>query len=183
MGAVYEAEHVATGRRVALKMLGQQLDTSEDASTLSSAKAASPRASAIRTASIFGSEEIHGLPVITMEIAGGGTLADDCAAGPLPVAEAVDAILDVISGLEAAFARGVLHRDVKPSNCFVGPDGSVKVGDFGSQSPSWPRRTLSSRPTAGSWARRPSRRPSSCAAIPSTCGPTSTRWGRRSLPC
>ena len=47
------------------------------------------------------------------------------------MAEAVDAILDVISGLEAAFAGGVLHRDVKPSNCFVSPDGSVKVGDFG----------------------------------------------------
>ena len=39
--------------------------------------------------------------------------------------------LDVISGLEAAYARGVLHRDIKPSNCFVDPDGSVKVGDFG----------------------------------------------------
>jgi hypothetical protein len=37
----------------------------------------------------------------------------------------------VIAGLEAAFAGGVLHRDVKPSNCFVSPDGSVKVGDFG----------------------------------------------------
>ena len=45
--------------------------------------------------------------------------------------EAVDAILDVIAGLEAAFAGGVLHRDIKPSNCFVSPDGAVKVGDFG----------------------------------------------------
>jgi uncharacterized RDD family membrane protein YckC len=81
---------------------------------------------------IFGSEEIEGLPVITMEIAGGGTLKDTLKQrGPLPVAEAVDAILDVIAGLESAFANGVLHRDIKPSNCFVGPDGSVKVGDFG----------------------------------------------------
>jgi uncharacterized RDD family membrane protein YckC len=67
-----------------------------------------------------------------MEIAGAGTLKDKLKErGPLPVAEAVDAILDVISGLEAAFAAGVLHRDIKPSNCFVSPDGSVKVGDFG----------------------------------------------------
>ncbi|MHC4074566.1 MAG: protein kinase domain-containing protein, partial [Planctomycetota bacterium] len=81
---------------------------------------------------IFGSEEIEGLPVITMEIAGGGTLKDQLKQrGPLPMAEAVDAVLDVISGLEAAFARGVLHRDIKPSNCFVCPNGSVKVGDFG----------------------------------------------------
>ncbi|MBW2397529.1 MAG: protein kinase, partial [Deltaproteobacteria bacterium] len=47
------------------------------------------------------------------------------------MAESVDAILDVIAGLEAAHAGGVLHRDIKPSNCFVSPDGSVKVGDFG----------------------------------------------------
>jgi uncharacterized RDD family membrane protein YckC len=67
-----------------------------------------------------------------MEIAGAGTLKDRLKErGPLPVAEAVDAILDVISGLESAFAGGVLHRDIKPSNCFVSPDGSVKVGDFG----------------------------------------------------
>ena len=67
-----------------------------------------------------------------MEIADSGTLEDTLKKrGPLAVSEAVDAILDVVSGLEAAFAVGVLHRDIKPSNCFVGPDGSVKVGDFG----------------------------------------------------
>jgi uncharacterized RDD family membrane protein YckC len=81
---------------------------------------------------IFGSEEIDGLPVITMEIAGSGTLKDKLKErGPFPVTEAVDAILDVISGLESAFVSGVLHRDIKPSNCFVYPDGSVKVGDYG----------------------------------------------------
>jgi hypothetical protein len=51
--------------------------------------------------------------------------------GPLPQAEAVDIILQVIAGLEAAAAGGVLHRDVKPSNCFVDSEGRVKVGDFG----------------------------------------------------
>lgn len=81
---------------------------------------------------IFGSEEIEGRPVITMELAAAGTLKDKLdKRGPLPVAEAVDAMLDVITGLEAAFVGGVLHRDVKPSNCFVNSDGSVKVGDFG----------------------------------------------------
>ena len=70
--------------------------------------------------------------MITMEIAGSGTLKDKLKKrGPLPTTEAVDAILDVIAGLEAAFAAGVLHRDIKPSNCFVSPDGSVKIGDFG----------------------------------------------------
>ena len=49
----------------------------------------------------------------------------------MPVAKAVDAILEVIDGLAAAATAGVLHRDVKPSNCFVDSDGHVKIGDYG----------------------------------------------------
>jgi serine/threonine protein kinase len=45
--------------------------------------------------------------------------------------QAADAILQVIEGLEAAASIGILHRDVKPSNCFVAADGRVLVGDFG----------------------------------------------------
>src|SRR5262249_8934845 len=48
-----------------------------------------------------------------------------------PISEAVDSVLQIISGLEAAQRVGILHRDVKPSNCFRDADGSVKVGDFG----------------------------------------------------
>jgi serine/threonine protein kinase len=40
-------------------------------------------------------------------------------------------VLDVIDGLEATRALGIIHRDVKPSNCFVDERGSVKIGDFG----------------------------------------------------
>lgn len=132
MGAVYEAEQRSTGRRVALKMLGQQLDSPEMRQRFLREGRLAAGVNHPNSLYVFGSEEIEGLPVITMEIAGGGTLQDRLKKhGPLPVAEAVDAILDVIAGLESAFARGVLHRDIKPSNCFVGPDGSVKVGDFG----------------------------------------------------
>ena len=132
MGAVYEAEQLATGRRVALKMLGQQLDSSDMRQRFLREGRLAASVNHPNSLYVFGAEEIEGLPVITMEIAGSGTLKDKLSKrGPLPVREAVDAILDVISGLEAAFAGGVLHRDVKPSNCFVSPDGSVKVGDFG----------------------------------------------------
>jgi len=132
MGTVYEAEQLATGRRVALKMLGQQLDSPDMRQRFLREGRLAAGVNHPNSLYIFGSEEIEGLPVITMEIAGAGTLKDELKKrGPLPVAEAVDAILDVISGLEAAFAGGVLHRDIKPSNCFVSPDGSVKVGDFG----------------------------------------------------
>lgn len=132
MGTVYEAEQLTTGRRVALKMLGQQLDSPDLRQRFLREGRLAAGVNHPNSLYIFGSEEIEGLPVITMEIAGAGTLKDKLKKhGPLPVTEAVDAILDVISGLESAFAGGVLHRDIKPSNCFVCPDGSVKVGDFG----------------------------------------------------
>ncbi|MHC4992350.1 MAG: serine/threonine-protein kinase [Planctomycetota bacterium] len=132
MGAVYEAEEQTTGRRVALKMLSQRLDSPDMRQRFLREGRLAASVNHPNSLYVFGAEEIEGLPVITMEIAGGGTLKDELKQrGPLPVAEAVDAVLDVISGLESAFAAGVLHRDIKPSNCFVSPDGSVKVGDFG----------------------------------------------------
>ena len=132
MGTVYEAQQTATGRRVALKMLGQQLDSPDLRKRFLREGRLAAGVNHPNSLYVFGSEEIEGLPVITMEIAGSGTLKDKLKqCGPFPVTEAVDAILDVISGLESAFAGGVLHRDIKPSNCFVSSDGSVKVGDFG----------------------------------------------------
>ena len=49
----------------------------------------------------------------------------------IPIEDAVRWTLEILEGLEAAHAAGVLHRDVKPSNCFITHDGHVKVGDFG----------------------------------------------------
>lgn len=120
MGIVYEVEQLATGRRVALKMLGQQLDSPDMRQRFLREGRLAAGINHPNSLYVFGSEEIEGLPVITMEIAGAGTLKDKLAErGPLTVNEAVDAVLDVISDLEAASARRVLHRDIKPSNCFV----------------------------------------------------------------
>ena len=132
MGTVYDAEQIATGRRVALKMLGRRLNSPDTRQRFLREGRLAASVSHPNSLYVFGSEEIEGAPVITMEIAGSGTLKDQLKKrGPLPTKEAVDAILDTIAGLEAALAAGVLHRDIKPSNCFVSPDGSVKVGDFG----------------------------------------------------
>lgn len=132
MGTVYEAQQIATGRRVALKMLGRQLDSSDLRQRFLREGRLAASVSHPNSLYVFGSEEVDGLPVITMEIAGGGTLKDKLKKnGPFKVTQAVDATLDVISGLESAFVGGVLHRDIKPSNCFISPDGLVKVGDYG----------------------------------------------------
>lgn len=132
MGEVYEARHGETGRVVALKVLRGRLNQREDRARFLREGQLAASISHPHTVYIFGSEEIDGLPVISMQLVTGGTLRDRVVdRGPLPVAEAVDAVLDIISGLDAAESAGILHRDIKPSNCFVDRDGRVKVGDFG----------------------------------------------------
>ena len=132
MGEVYEAEHLESGRRIALKVLRSRLENRDERARFLREGQLAASISHPHTVYIFGSEEIAGTPVITMELLPGGTLKDRVAAqGPLPVPEAVSAILDVIGGLDAAQSAGILHRDIKPSNCFIDQDGAVKVGDFG----------------------------------------------------
>jgi eukaryotic-like serine/threonine-protein kinase len=132
MGEVYEAEHVESGRRIALKVLRSRLENRDERARFLREGQLAASVSHPHTVYIFGSEEIAGTPVITMELLPGGTLKDRLREeGPLPVPEAVSAILDVIGGLDAAQSAGILHRDIKPSNCFVDQDGTVKVGDFG----------------------------------------------------
>jgi serine/threonine protein kinase len=126
----------------------------------------------------------RGLPVITMEIAGSGTLKDKLKkSGPLAVTEAVDAVLDVISGLEAAFARGVLHRDIKPSNCFVCPEGSVKVGDFGLSVSTLARTDTFITAHGKIMGIQPTHRLNSCVVMPWICVQIFTRLGQRFSPC
>src|SRR5262245_39235981 len=132
MGEVHEAEHVDSGRRIALKVLRSQLQDADERARFLREGQLAASISHPHTVYIFGSEEIAGVPVISMELLPGGTLKDRVAAeGPLPPSVAVSAVLDIIGGLDAAQAAGILHRDIKPSNCFVDHDGSVKVGDFG----------------------------------------------------
>jgi eukaryotic-like serine/threonine-protein kinase len=132
MGEVHEAEHLESGRRIALKVLHSRLHDAEDRARFLREGQLAASVSHPHTVYIFGSEEITGVPVITMELVPGGTLKDRVARdGPMSPAIAVSAVLDIIGGLDAAQAAGILHRDIKPSNCFVDSDGSVKVGDFG----------------------------------------------------
>lgn len=132
MGEVYEAEHLEHGRHVALKVVNRRLAGSSDRARFLREGELAASVNHPNCVYVFGSEEILGAPVITMELLPGGTLKDRVERdGPLAPTAAVDAILQVIAGLDAAHQAGVLHRDVKPSNCFVDLDGTVKVGDFG----------------------------------------------------
>jgi len=132
MGEVYEAEHVPSGRRVALKVMGHALNSDDDRKRFLREGRLAAAISHPHVVYIFGSEEIGGRPVIAMELVQGGTLKERLQRkGSLSIFDAVDSTLQMIDGLQAACNAGILHRDIKPANCFVGPDGTVKVGDFG----------------------------------------------------
>jgi len=132
MGAVYEAEEIESGRRLALKVLRGGLHSPVARQRFRREGLLAASINHPNTVYVFGTDEIDGQPVIAMELVRGGTLQERVAQnGPMAVVDAVDAIFQVIAGLECAAASGMLHRDIKPSNCFVETDGTIKVGDFG----------------------------------------------------
>ena len=131
MGVVYEAEEIDSGRRVALKVLSPGLRREIDRARFLKEGRLAASLDHPNCVYVFGAWELDGRLVIAMELMR-ETLADRLKhGGRLPSALAVDAILQVIAGLDAAATAGILHRDVKPSNCFVDEQGRVKIGDFG----------------------------------------------------
>jgi tRNA A-37 threonylcarbamoyl transferase component Bud32 len=132
MGTVYEGEDAA-GRRVAVKLIRAEYADSADA--VERFRREGRLASTIahpRCVFVLAADEEAGRTYIVMELMPGATLADLVEKdGPLPPSEAVGRILDVIEGLQEAHRCGLIHRDVKPSNCFLDAEGRVKVGDFG----------------------------------------------------
>ena len=133
MGTVYEAHDTESDRPVALKLLSKQVRTTSegvDRFRRESQVAASinhPGSTFVYRSGQYGEQFF-----IAMELMNGGTLRDIVEdEGPLEVSRAVDFILDTIEGLAVAHDVGIVHRDFKPSNCFLDDDGHAKVGDFG----------------------------------------------------
>lgn len=133
MGVVYQAQELSSGRVVALKVLLAEHSVSEEAFERFQREARiAASISDSRCVFVYGAHQIDDSPAISMELVGGETLEHKLARGEsIPIQTAVRWTLDILDGLEAASMAGVVHRDVKPSNCFVTDSGQVKVGDFG----------------------------------------------------
>jgi hypothetical protein len=122
MGAVFEAEEVTIGRRVALKVLLPKLavDASFSERFLREAKALGRvRHPTVIDVFTFGSLP-DGRPYFVMPLLEGSSLREELATrGRLPGEEAWRLVREIVSGLGAAHAAGVLHRDLKPENVFI----------------------------------------------------------------
>ncbi len=74
----------------------------------------------------------EGAAYMVMELAEGGSLADWVARnGPMPPRLAVDVLLEICAGVQAAHEQGIVHRDLKPENVLIDANGRCKVADFG----------------------------------------------------
>src|SRR3954447_22773236 len=133
MGTVWEADDPLLARRVAVKTLDPAIGTDESIRARFRREAIA--AAAVTHQNIvatYDTGEDDGVAYIVMELVHGITLRQLIDRdGAVSVGEASAITYQVAEALSVAHARGLVHRDVKPGNVLVQPDGRVKVTDFG----------------------------------------------------
>lgn len=138
MGVVYRAEDPDIHRTVAVKVLHtnngltpQQIDLARARFRRESRSAASIDHPNIIHVFDVGEDYESREMYIVMEFVSGPTLETILHEGTIDLGRAAALIGQIASGLDAAHARGIIHRDVKPSNILLTDDGTVRIADFG----------------------------------------------------
>lgn len=136
MGVIYQAEDPAIGRTVAIKLVRADLLEGRDREVFlerfrREARAAG-RCSHPNIVALYDFAIHEGNPFLAMEYIDGVGLGQALKrVGRFAPTEAVAIAVQVLDALAAAHALGIVHRDVKPANILVPPNGQVKVTDFG----------------------------------------------------
>jgi eukaryotic-like serine/threonine-protein kinase len=133
MARVHQGLDRQLGRRVAIKVLAPPFDRDDEFVERFQREArAAAGLSHPNIVAVFDSGSDDGTHFIVTELVEGETLADRLHRdGPMPPADAVAVAVDIARALATAHARGLIHRDIKPGNVMLLPDGGVKVVDFG----------------------------------------------------
>ena len=132
MGAVYVAEDSTLGRKVALKVLPQEM--AEDPERLKRFEREAKTVAALNhpnIVTIYSVEEADGARFITMELVEGDGLDQKIPRSGFAIDEFFALAVPLADALSAAHLRGIIHRDLKPANVMVTDDGRVKILDFG----------------------------------------------------
>ena len=132
MGVVYDAEDERLPRRVALKFLSEELADDPDATRRLRREAQTiALLNHPNICTIYEIDDYEGRPFIAMERLDGTTLKVYMARKALETTEVADIAGQIAEALGVAHEKGVIHRDIKPGNIFIGEHGHVKVLDFG----------------------------------------------------
>jgi serine/threonine protein kinase/Tfp pilus assembly protein PilF len=132
MGEVYLAEDTKLGRKIALKVLSEELTANRDRLIRFDQEAYA--ASALNHPNILTIYEMGdegGRHFIATEYIDGITLRRRLGGPPMEVGEILDIAIQITGALEEAHAAGIVHRDIKPENVMIRKNGHVKVLDFG----------------------------------------------------
>ncbi|MGZ8844371.1 MAG: protein kinase domain-containing protein, partial [Pyrinomonadaceae bacterium] len=132
MGEVFLAEDTRLGRKVALKLLAEELTQNRD--RLSRFDQEAYAASALNHPNILTIYEMGdegGRHYIATEFIDGITLRKRLAGTPMELSEILDIAIQVTGAMEEAHSAGIVHRDIKPENVMIRKNGHVKVLDFG----------------------------------------------------
>ena len=132
MGEVFAAEDTRLQRKVALKVLSGLMSSDPEQRTRFEREARAVAAlNHPSIVTIHSVEEADGVPFLTMELVEGKTLSSLMTGAGLPIDQLLRIAVAVSDAMATAHQRGITHRDLKPGNVMITPDGRVKVLDFG----------------------------------------------------